>query len=90
MSTVVVDHNYGGANNLSYVTPSGEFVEAAVVRIYTREDFDKKNYELPLAITRTNAKGGWDNPVHLPAGATYVVQFAKEGLYGPDRIQIVV
>jgi hypothetical protein len=89
-NTVKVDHNYGSPGALRYQTAGGIPVEAALVRVYTKSLFDQGITDTPLAVTLTNAQGNWVNPVSLTTGATYVVQFAKEGLYGPDKTEIVV
>lgn len=89
-NTVKVDHNYGSSGSLRYQTAGGVPVEAAIVRIYTKASFDQGEIDQPLAITLTDVRGNWVNPVYLTAGFTYTVQFAKEGLYGPDKTEIVV
>ena len=89
-NNVKVDHNYPTAGNLRYQTSGGIPVEAAYVRIYKKVDFDQGRTDTPLAITMTNAYGNWVNPISLTMGYTYVVQFAKESLYGPDKTEIVV
>lgn len=89
-STVSVDHNYGFPGSLRYQTAGGIPVEAAIVRIWKKSDFDAGNTDAPLAITMTNAQGNWINPCNLTTGFTYVVQFAKEGLYGPDKTEVTV
>ena len=89
-NNVKVDHNYPTPGNLRYQTSGGLPIEAAYVRIYKKSEFDLGNTATPLAITMTNAQGNWVNPVSLTTGFTYVVQFAKESLYGPDKTEIVV
>jgi hypothetical protein len=89
-NVVKVDHNYGFPGSLRYQTAGGIPVEAAIIRVWKKADFDAGNTDAPLAITMTNAQGNWVNPFNLTTGFTYVVQFAKEGLYGPDKTEIVV
>lgn len=89
-STVVVSHNFGYPGCLRYQTAGGVPVEAAIIRIYKKIDFDLGLVENPVAITLTDAKGNWVNPVSLQTGFTYVVQFAKDGLYGPDKTEVTV
>lgn len=89
-NTVKVDHNYGSPAALRYQTASGAPVEGALIRIYTKTAFDQGETNQPLAVTMTTAKGEWVNPVSLATGFTYVVQFAKEGLYGPDKVEVIV
>jgi hypothetical protein len=89
-NVVKVDHNYGSSGALRYQTAGGIPVEAAVIRVWKKSDFDAGNTDAPLAITMTNAEGNWVNPLSLTTGFTYTVQFFKEGLYGPDKTEIVV
>lgn len=89
-NVVKVDHNYGSPGALRYQTAGGVPVEAAIVRVYSKTLFDQGLTDTALAITLTDSRGNWVNPVSLTAGFTYTVQFAKEGLYGPDKTEIVV
>jgi hypothetical protein len=85
-----VDHNYGGSSNLRYLTASGTPVEAAVIRVFRKSDYDQGRTDVALATTHTDPLGGWALPVFLTAGYSYVLVFAKEGLYGPDKVEITV
>lgn len=87
---VKVDHNYGSSGALRYTDINGTPIEGAVVRIWTKIDFDTGNTAAPLAITLTNERGEWQNPVFLATGRTYTIQFHKEGSYGPDSIEVIV
>jgi hypothetical protein len=87
---VKVDHNYGEPGNLKYATENGKAVENAVIRIWQKIDFDTGNTSNPLAITSTDANGEWVDPVFLTAGVTYVVQFHKQMVCGPDHREIIV
>lgn len=89
-NTVKVDHNYGFPGSLRYQTAGGIPVEAAIIRVYKKTDFDAGNTDTPLAVTLTTAAGNWLNPISLTTGFTYTIQFAKEGLYGPDKTEVVV
>lgn len=89
-NTVKVDHNYGSPGALRYQTAAGSPVEQALIRVYTKTSFDQGETDTPLAITMTNSQGNWVNPVSLTTGLTYVIQFAKEGLYGPDSVEVIV
>jgi len=89
-NVVKVDHNYGSPGALRYQTAGGIPVEAAIIRIYKKVDFDLGNTDAPLAITMTDARGNWVNPINLGVGFTYTIQIAKEGLYGPDKMEITV
>jgi hypothetical protein len=89
-ATARVDHNYPTPANLRYQTASGAPIENAVVRVFRESDFMSGNVDQPLATVMTKADGTWTAPVYLTPGYNYVVQFAREGLYGPDRVTITV
>lgn len=89
-NNVKLDHNYGAPGALRYQASNGAPIENAVIRVFRKADFDQGNRDAPLAISLTNADGNWTNPIFVTTGFTYVVQFAKEGLYGPDKVEVVV
>jgi len=89
-NTVKVDHNYGSPGALRYQTAAGAPVVGALIRVYKKVDFDQGEIDQPLAVTLTDARGNWVNPISLTTGFTYTIQFAKEGLYGPDKAEVVV
>lgn len=88
-ATVVLDHNYGVPAALRYQTAGGVAIEGAVIRVYRKIDFDQGLYNTALGVTSTNVRGDWVDPVTVPAGVTYTIQFHKEGLYGPDHVDVV-
>lgn len=89
-NTVKVDHNYGTPGALRYQSTGGIPIEAAVIRVYKKTDFDLGRTDAPLAVGMTDANGNWVNPIYLTTGFTYTIQFAKESLYGPDQTEIIV
>lgn len=89
-NTVALDEDYGVENNLRYTTPDGDPIEAAQVRVYKKIDYDLENYAAVVGVTTTDETGGWVDPVTVEAGTTYVVQFFKPGLYGPDTREVVI
>jgi len=89
MSTVALNHNYSVPAALRYQTASGMPVEGALVRVYRKTDFDQGQYDSAVGITLTNSRGEWANPINVDTGFTYVVQFHKEGLYGPDKVEVI-
>lgn len=88
-NNVRLDHNYGSAGALRYQAANGAPVENAIIRVFKKTDFDQGRRDNPLAITLTNSDGNWVNPIFVTTGFTYVVQFAKEGLYGPDKVEVI-
>lgn len=87
---VRVDHNYGGANALQPVTPSGAPIPQTVVRIYKKPDYDAGRTELALLVTETDSAGRWVIPFWLEPGMTYTLVFEKVGSYGPAKAEITL
>lgn len=85
-----IDHNYGGANALQYVTQDGLPIENATVRLYTKYDWDLRQYSKVVGLTKTNAMGGWVSPILVEPGNTFVVQYHLPNVYGPDTVEITV
>jgi len=88
-NNVRLDHNYGTAGGLRYQAANGMPIEMAVIRVFRKSDFDQGRRNSPLATTFTNSDGNWVDPIFVTTGFTYVVQFAKEGLYGPDHVEVI-
>ena len=89
-NTVKVDHNYGSPGALRYQTAAGAPIEQALIRVYLKANYDQGETDQPLAVTATNAAGNWVTSVNLTTGYTYTIVFAREGLYGPNRVDVVV
>ena len=91
---IVVDHNYGGADQLSYINATGEGVIGANVYVFKQADVTAANPDMPnrslaVATTTTTANGRWASPTRLNAG-NYSVLYEKLGEYGPDLYPITV
>jgi hypothetical protein len=91
---IVIDHNYGGADYLSYKDAAGNSVEGAAVYIFNKSDVDAAIPGLParnlaVAKTTTTTNGRWAIALYLYAG-DYGVLFEKPGKYGPDLQLITV
>jgi len=89
-NTVQLDQNYTVPGAMRYQTAGGSPIEGAIIRVYKKTDFDQGLTSAPLAITLTDALGNWVNPITVTTGYTYTIQFAKEGLYGPDKTEVIV
>lgn len=89
-NTVTLDEDYSVENNLRYETPDGAPIAEAQVRVYKKVDYDLANYAAVVGTTTTDADGGWVDPVTVEAGFTYIVQFFKPGVYGPDTREVIV
>lgn len=89
-NTTPINENYGGANSLQYVDPNGVPIADATIRVYTQADWEAKRYSKVIGLTKTNALGGWINPINVEPGNTFIVQFNLPNVYGPDTVDITV
>lgn len=91
IGSVVVDHDYGGADALAYKTEGGAGIDNAVVRAYLKTDYDAGNTgsEYIKATTMTDVNGRWTDQMNLDP-ATYTLYYFKQGAYGPDTQEVTV
>lgn len=89
--SVMVDHNYGGTDNLRYETSLGVGIGDAMIRCYHLGDFrsNRRGREYIVAEIRTVTTGRWSTPMMLDPGQ-YVLVFYKRDAYGPDVRQLTV
>ena len=73
-----------------YVDLQAVPIADAQVRIYKKIDYDIGNFGAAIGATTTNAVGDWQNPIVVEAGFTYIIQYFKPGVMGPDAKEIVV
>lgn len=83
-STVTITADYPLAGDMQYVTPGGNPIHNAQVRVYLKSDYDAGNLNSPVGITTTTHHGKWLNPILVVPGFTYVAQFLKPYEFGPD------
>ena len=88
--SVIVDHDYGGADNLTYEVASVG-INNAVVKAFLKSDYDAGNYGSAYvkAETTTNVSGQWVSQLNLDP-AVYTIYFFKQGYYGPDTQEVTV
>jgi hypothetical protein len=84
-----VTADYPSVGDLKYVTASGAPVVGAFVRAFYASSYGTPQ-GVPLAVTKTLDDGSWQDPIYLEMGYTYVIEFAKQGAYGPDSKRIVL
>lgn len=90
--SVLVDHNYGGPDALTYETVDGTIkVNDASIDVYLTSDYaaGRTAGGYVVAHSFTDVNGHWVVPVMLDPGA-YTVIFYKQGAYGPDRKDVTV
>jgi hypothetical protein len=79
---VAINTNTGGADNLRYVTVSGQGIGGANILIYLATDWPANPGNVQ-AVAVTGSDGRWLAPAFVSHG-TYVAVFTKIGLDGPD------
>ena len=90
LSHAPIDQDYGGPRALTYVTPDGDNIADATVRVYAKEDYDAGTLNKVTGITKTKADGTWVDPITVFPGRTYVIVFQKTNAFGPDTTEIIV
>jgi len=88
---VLVDHNYGGKDNLTFLSPNGTGIEGGVIQAFAKSDWDAgiRNRSAIAAETTTDAAGHWVREMALVPG-DYVLVFFKPGFYAPITQEITV
>lgn len=89
--SISVDHDYGGTNALTYVTPQGAGIADASIIAYRTADYNVGNRSNSFVVGRTHTVSGgvWAHPIMLSPD-TYTLIYYAAGLYGPDRRDVVV
>lgn len=87
---VRLDHDTGYPNAFQYVSPNGQPIEGGVVRVFKKPDWDAGRRTLALAIVQTDTQGQWLSPAWVSPGMTYTLVFEKEGMFGPDAVEVTV
>lgn len=88
---VLVDHDYGGADNLSYRFSDETGIAGADVVAYLQTDYTagRRSIKDVVARTTTQGLGRWAKPLMLNPG-TYTIVCYKQGQAGPDAKQNLV
>ena len=81
--TTVVNHDTGGADELTYESSPGVGISGASVKAYVKTDYDADVLTI-RGQTITNDSGEWVNPLYLDSGTPYSIRFELPGQYGPD------
>lgn len=91
LGAILVDHNYGGPDNLRYTDPSGVPIDNARIYIYLKSDYDagRTGIEYLKGCSETDVNGRWKRAVMLDP-EIYSIVFFKQGEYGPDVVEVIV
>ncbi len=89
--SVMVDHDYGGADELTYETSLGAGIDNAQINVYLKTDYDAGNRSNTFVVARaiTDVNGHWERAVMLDP-ETYTLIYYKQGAFGPDRRDVTV
>lgn len=85
---VLIDHNYGGVDNLTYRDATGYSVVGANVYLFPKDIYDAAypalpNRNLAVAGTTTRVNGRWTESLRVPPG-DYAILYEYPGEWGPD------
>lgn len=86
----VVNHDFGGVNNLQVTGPNGVGIAGAVIRIYLKPDYDAGRLDVPLFAVECDGEGKWKTPVYLDVGMTYTLLTEKKGSFQSKAVEINV
>jgi hypothetical protein len=84
---VLVDHNYGGEDELR-ITAGGVGVDGATIRAYLTVEYDSGTYTVRGTAT-TGSDGRWVEPMMLDAG-DYTLVISKPGRYAASTVEVTV
>ena len=87
--TVMVNHNYPGADDMTVVDEEDNPIEGVVVRVFTLTAFQAGDVSSWVGETLTDINGQWVDPIGLDEGFTWVVHFEKPTVYGPEHKEII-
>ena len=88
--TVMVNHDVQSFDNLRYLAPNGDPIGQAEVYVFKKSDYSSDTFDNALGRTVTKDDGRWHDAIPVQAGDTYTVVLFKQGVYGPDVIDIAV
>lgn len=86
----VVNHDFGGKDNLKVVAPNGVGIAGAVIRVYLKPDYDAGHLDVPLFAVECDGEGKWKTPVYLDVGMTYTLLVEKKGSFQSKAVEINV
>jgi len=89
--SVLVDHDYGGKDNLAVQTCQGVRMEGVTIRVYRKEDYDTGNRgsEFVIASTTTDSNGRWREPLFLDPN-TYTLLLFKQNVIKSKIVNLKV
>ena len=88
---ILVDHDFGGVDNLRVIDTTGAPVDEALIQAFLKVDFDagSKGVSFVRGQTQTGSDGRWLSPMALDPD-TYVLTFNKPTIFVGNTIEITV
>jgi len=88
---ILINHDYGGTDNLRFVAPSGVGVGGVTIYCFLKDDYDvnrrSRGYIIAESKTRDDGRWWWDMALNP---GDYVLVFFKTGQYAPTPKEITV
>ena len=88
MSSIMVNHNYPGDDDMTIVDEQSDPIAGVVVRVFELTPFEAGVVDTWVGETLTDIDGHWVDPIGIEAGFTWVVHFEKPTVYGPEHVEI--
>jgi len=85
--SVLVDHDYGGTDNLTYETATGSGIDNATIHAFLKSDWDagRRSVSYKKGATTTNARGRWITPMMLDPDR-YMLYYFRQGSFANTRV----
>jgi hypothetical protein len=87
---IMLNHNYGGLDNLQAVSATNEPIPNCDVRVYTEAQWIASDLDSAIGVTKTDTNGRWVSPIFVAMTTNYYVQFHLPNVFGPNAIKVVV
>lgn len=89
--SVSVNHNYGGADNMTVKDGNGVAIDNVQIRAYLQSDYNAGNRAQAYlkGRTQTDVNGQWEQVIRLDP-ADYTVEFSKQGDYETNTKEVTV
>ena len=90
--SIIVDHNFGGSDNLRVLNSStSQPIDNVLITAFLKSDFDAGNTGNVYikAQSRTTVDGRWESPMNLDP-ETYTLLFSKQSIFFNEITEIIV
>lgn len=83
-----VNQDFPLANELLVVDETNAPIAGVKIQIFESTAYQAGDFSNVLGGTTTDIEGKWVDPIEVPDGGSYVVQFQKYSEYNPKHVEI--